>query len=133
MELTYEDGMVLSRSAAKKFEYTAYVSVQLNPAVSKVPNVGDTVEPYGESWWQNHFKGEITSRRPGSNGKVAITVSATCYPVNGDKLTTLHGQKGVITILEDVDMPLVKGTRVELVIGSSSVIKRETISQVLEP
>ncbi len=41
--------------------------------------------------------------------------------------------KRVITILEDTDMPLVKdGIRIELIIGSSSIIKRETISQMLE-
>ena len=54
-------------------------------------------------------------------------------PVTGDKFTTFHGQKGVITILDDNDMPSVKGKHdAEFVKGSSSIIKRDTMSQVLE-
>ena len=37
-----------------------------------------------------------------------------------------------MTILDDADMPSVRGQRAEIVIGSSSIIKRGTLSQLLE-
>jgi DNA-directed RNA polymerase beta subunit len=52
--------------------------------------------------------------------------------VNGDKFTTLHGQKGVVTILNDNEMSVVNGRSAEIVISSSAVFKRETASQILE-
>jgi DNA-directed RNA polymerase beta subunit len=68
----------------------------------------------------------------GDIGKVAIVVSAECLHVNGDKFTTLHGQKGVVTILNDIKMPAIKGRYADIVIGSSSIITRQTASQLLE-
>ena len=44
----------------------------------------------------------------------------------------MHGQKGVVTILDDSMMPKVGGKSAEIVIGSSSIIKRQTVSQLLE-
>jgi hypothetical protein len=132
MELTYEDGMVMSRTGARRFHYKAEVSVSLNPRSQEIPTVGTTVEPYEKHWWQNHFKGVVQSRRSGYEGNVIIVLACDCYPVNGDKFTTLHGQKGVVTVLEDHEMPVVANRRAELVIGTSSIIKRETTSQLLE-
>ncbi len=53
-------------------------------------------------------------------------------PVNGDKFTTLHGQKGVVTILPNNKMPMVRSKHAELVIGTSAIIKRDTASQIRE-
>lgn len=64
--------------------------------------------------------------------KVRMRITASCLPVNGDRFTTLHGQKGVVTILPDSEMPRVGRRVAEIVIGSSSIIKRGTISQLLE-
>jgi RNA polymerase Rpb2, domain 6 len=132
MELTYEDGMVMSRSAARRFGYEATISVYLNPAVNTIPLLGDVVEPFSTVWWQNHFDGKVVHRAAGPHGTVRLSIQCSCHPVNGDKFTTLHGQKGVVTIFDDHEMPMVNGTPAEIVIGSSSVIKRETASQLLE-
>jgi DNA-directed RNA polymerase beta subunit len=69
---------------------------------------------------------------PDSDGRVTAKIVRDGLPVVGDMFTTLHGQKGVITIMDDADMHVVDGHMAELIIGSSSIIKRETHSQVLE-
>ena len=55
-----------------------------------------------------------------------------CIAVNGDKFTTLHRQKGVITILPDSQISIVNSRHAELVIGMLSIIKRGTASQLIE-
>ena len=52
--------------------------------------------------------------------------------VNGDNFTTLRSQKGVITILPDSQISIVKSRHAELVIGMPSIIKRSTASQLTE-
>lgn len=52
--------------------------------------------------------------------------------VNGDKMTTLHGQKDIITIPDDRLMPCIQGRHAEIVIPSASILKRGTSSQVIE-
>jgi len=132
MEWTYQDGVVMSRTAASRFSYIANVSVYLDPTRDNVPIHGTVVEPYGAPWWENHFAGRVCCIEPTSTDKVRVVVSANCLPVNGDKFTTLHGQKGVVTILEDSKMPTVKDMVVDMVIGSSSIVGRQTASQLLE-
>ena len=132
MELTYEDGMVLSRSAARRFEYVANISVYLDPTRDTIPARQSHIAPYSIRWWQNHFGGTVSAIESSTNGMVKVVISCTCLPVNGDKFTTLHGQKGVVTILDDYSMPHIDGRPADIVIGSSSIIKRQTISQLLE-
>jgi hypothetical protein len=50
MELTHEDGMLMSRSGAKKFPYTAIVTVSIDPAKHKIPDKGGIVEPHSVGW-----------------------------------------------------------------------------------
>mmetsp|Transcript_2713 Transcript_2713/g.7224 ORF Transcript_2713/g.7224 Transcript_2713/m.7224 type:complete len:810 (+) Transcript_2713:24952-27381(+) len=132
MEYTYEDGIVMSRSAASRFRYIANVSVYLDPHRDEIPNKHSTINPYSTNWWQNHFKGTVSSIEATSTNLVRVVVYCECLPVNGDKFTTLHGQKGVVTILDDLQMPNIDDFTAEIVIGSSSVIKRQTLSQMLE-
>ena len=132
LELTYEDAIVMSRSAASRFKYTSKTSVYLSPSRFEIPKLNEEVAPFSTAWWQNHFKGVIVQKEPGPDATIKLTVESTCLPVDGDKFTTLHGQKGVVTILDDDDMPSVQGRHAEIVIGSSSVIKRGTLSQLIE-
>ena len=132
LELTYEDGMVMSRSAASRFKYVSTTSVYLDPHKYNIPQVDDVIMPFSVAWWQNHFIGTVIKIQPGPNTTVKITIESKCTPVNGDKFTTWHGQKGVITILEDEEMPIVNNKYAEIVIGSSSIVKRGTTSQLIE-
>ncbi len=49
LELTYEDGMVLSRSAAARLKYNASVSVYLSPYSDTIPVLGYIIEPFSKS------------------------------------------------------------------------------------
>jgi len=70
------------------------------------------------------------------NGTVNLTVKRTAYAVTGDKFTTPHGQKGVVTIVDDSLMPVLldcdTGFVPEMVMGSTSILKRSTPGQLLE-
>jgi hypothetical protein len=65
-------------------------------------------------------------------GVVKVTIEREGIPANGDKFSTLHGQKGVITIVPDNRMPIIGAERTEIIIGSVSIVKRGTPSQLLE-
>jgi len=132
LELTYEDAIVMSRSAARRFKYSSHTSVHLAPSGPRIPSIGEKISPFSTAWWQSHFEGIVVQKQAGPNATVTVIIKSMCLPVNGDKFTTLHGQKGVVTILDDIDMPSVYGKYAELVIGSSSIIKRGTPSQLLE-
>jgi DNA-directed RNA polymerase beta subunit len=66
-----------------------------------------------------------------------VTVKRTSLPVSGDKLSTPHGQKGVMVIVPDKDVPsgkLADGSIVDfdIVMSLTAVFKRQTIGQVYE-
>lgn len=64
IELTYEDAIVMSRSAATKLIYTCRISVYLNPVKHSIHDIGDTIALFDTTWWQNHFGGIVLSRQP---------------------------------------------------------------------
>lgn len=132
MQLTYEDAMVLSRTASLLFKYRVIVTRIISTASENIPKPQDIIKPYEREWWQCHFTGTVVSVTQRNVDDMVVLIESECYPVNGDKFTTLHGQKGVITIINDEDMPHVNNRAAQIVIGSSSVLKRETISQLLE-
>ena len=94
-------------------------------------NIGDVVTNSAH-FWQIPFAGCVVAKQLHTDGTGTLTVERASHAVSGDKFTTLHGQKGVITILSDSAMPRVGKFVPELIIGSSSIIKRTTPSQVIE-
>jgi DNA-directed RNA polymerase beta subunit len=130
-DLTYEDGIAMSLSAANKFQYLCVKQVPIRNGPD-VPVKGTKVSPMSKSWWQVPFEGTVVSSKFVSRDLTRLSVSFVGSPVNGDKFTTFHGQKGVVTIVTDELMPKVMGVTAELVIGSSVIIKRETPSQLIE-
>lgn len=54
MDLTYEDGMVMSRSAADSFKYVCRKKVKLWD-ISMVPAIKSKVSPFSRPWWQIAF------------------------------------------------------------------------------
>ncbi len=98
----------------------------------KIPEIGKVIIPFSVPWWQIPFNGTVIGMSRDNFGDVIILVEYIGLPVNGDKFTTYHGQKGVVTILPDHHMPKVKGRVADLVISSSVILKRQTASQVIE-
>ena len=76
--------------------------------------------------------GTAAKMTPHCSGDVTAVMSGTGHPVNGDKFTALHGQKGVITTLNDIDVPTVRRKHAEIITGIGAMTKRETPSQLLE-
>lgn len=132
MELTYEDGMVMSVSTARRFKYKAYHKIMINGGSTDIPKVGDMIDPFGKRWWQNMDSGKVVSVECTTRGSFRVIVLRLGAPVNGDKFTTFYGQKGVVTILHDHMMPQIDGRTADLIIGSNSIIKRGTAGQLIE-
>lgn len=132
LELTYEDAMVMSESAAKRFGYRCYHHIRLAGRYHTSISVGQKIDPFEFAWWQCFDVGRIVRINSIPSGHIVATVMRECIAVNGDKFTTLHGQKGVITILPDEQMPSINGRCAEMIISSASIIKRHTASQIIE-
>jgi DNA-directed RNA polymerase beta subunit len=98
----------------------------------KLLALGSKIPSFSVSWWQIGFPGEVISISSDSKGAIILFVEFIGFPVNGDKFTTYHGQKGVATILPDEKMPRVSAGIADVVISSSAIIKRQTASQVME-
>jgi DNA-directed RNA polymerase beta subunit len=104
---------------------------------SKNSKIGSYIQAYEYPWWQVAFEGKIMVVEATRNGAIRVHLEYIGLPVNGDKFTMLHGQKGVATILSDEDKPHVRLPNgsyraAEIVIGSSAIIRRGTPSQLLE-
>lgn len=78
MELTYEDGIVMSRSAAMRFEYDIAVIRVLTVPVSALPQKEDRIAPYSVPWWQSHFEGKIKSVERLDPNRVRVIINARC-------------------------------------------------------
>ena len=131
MSLTYEDDMVMSRSVASKLRYPCKKRVKLWD-ISAVPAINSKIPPFSRSWWQVGFEGTVVDATRSVSDSIIVYIEFVGLPVNGHKFTTLHGQKGVVTILPDTEMLIVSNQHAELVIGSSVIIKRGTASQLIE-
>ena len=51
VELTHEDGVVMSRSAAQKFPCTATLTIKTDLSRDRVPEVNTFAEPHSGRWW----------------------------------------------------------------------------------
>lgn len=71
---------------------------------------------------------------PGVLKQVKVWVARTSKISIGDKLTGLHGDKGVISaILPEAEMPYLEdGTPVDIILGPSSMVKRMNLGQLKE-
>lgn len=105
--------------------------IQPSEKVSQVA-VGDVIEALSVSWWGIPVPGIVVSTSQIREDRTRLVIRRTCHAVTGDKFATLHGQKGVVTVLPDADMPVIDGRPVNVVIGSTALIKRVTPSQLAE-
>lgn len=76
--------------------------------------------------------GTVVSVEPLRLDRTRLVVSRTCSAVTGDKFCTTHGQKGVVMVIPDNQMPSIDGESVDFVMGSTTLVKRGTVSQLYE-
>jgi len=130
-----EDAFVMSESAASMFTYKKGICVTVPFAVGSKYVPGSMIPPCVHEFWPMPCVGNVTHSFVTPENKVRLYIERECRATNGDKFTTIHGQKGVVTILPDGEMPLLYEDRarvVDFVMSPASVFKRGTPGQVLE-
>ena len=75
------------------------------------------LEQMYHAWCSIPFMGIIYSIMPTHHDDVEVIVYICMHALPWDKFTTFHRQKVVVTTTTDEDMPVMNGTRVEMVIG----------------
>ena len=130
---TYEDGMVMSESCAKRFAYSKVTAVVISAANGCHLVAGDVIEPHSRYYWALPVPGKVLSVVIDSDNRAHVRIERSQHAVSGDKFTTMHGQKSVVTVLPDSEMVrLSKIGEVDVLMGLSSLVKRGTLSQLLE-
>lgn len=75
----------------------------------------------------------VSSSSHGTAVAARVTLSTVCVPETGDKLSSRHGQKGVITVVDSVNMPFSEsGVVPDLMINPHGMPSRMTAGQLWE-
>lgn len=142
------------------FSYMAYSS-SLVRSHEKVPEVGEYVNMSDNPWWKVYSRrntniprdsgntqikipknassfiaggdgrGKIVSKSITQTGDISIKILRFCTGVTGDKLASGHGQKGVLKLWKDEDMPWGidengNDIRFDIIMSLSSITNRLT-------
>lgn len=132
-DLSYEDAFLMSASCAQRFRCSVESVVPVtDEECAKYPE-GTTIEPCSARWWPIPIEGTVQGFKVTSTGERRMRIRRETCAVTGDKFATWHGQKGVVTVMPDHTMPLLPdGRTAELVMGSTTLIKRGTMGQLME-
>ena len=99
--------------------------------------VGSIVKRIKVPWWKGPDAVVQDWCNSPDQTEYSVTLSYTSNLVDGDKVVTLHGQKGVCYVLPEADMPWVISSRgdhvvVDMVVSTLSLTKRGTAGQEME-
>lgn len=130
--LNYEDSFLMSESCPARFVYTAETVVNMPGSSLQEYDVGQKIPAQSQAWWGIPVEGTVVIVKAVKYDRTRMVVSRTCCAVSGDKFCTNHGQKGVVTVIHDKYMPMVGDRIVDFIMGSTTVIKRNTASQLYE-
>lgn len=128
--LVYEDGWIVSHSFALSHGYVVYQK-------HWVADIGDIAVGSRVSrtttWWKYYTTGIIISIQPSDTGKSYIVETRRNESItDGVKMCTAFGNKGVVTVVNDDEMPITPdGDRIEVIIGSTTCIKRCSFAQLM--
>lgn len=94
------------------------------------------VNPYrlASEEWEHHEQGTVVDSHTDSKSVRILLRSIKPLEV-GDKLTGLHGNKGIVSLIQDDEhMPIIKATGkpVDLVLNPASVTSRINLGQIME-
>ncbi|MEO1253373.1 MAG: hypothetical protein AAFY41_00625 [Bacteroidota bacterium] len=128
--LVYEDGWIVSHSFAVSHRY----SVCQKHWVKSVDgiSIGTRIDR-SFSWWKYYPVGKVISTSPSSDGDSFIVETRRTECISdGVKMCTAFGNKGVVTVVNDDEMPVSpEGKRLDIIIGSTTCIKRCSYAQLL--
>lgn len=160
---TYEDSIILSEGSANRglFNHMAFSANVINTNET-IPEVGNKAHIQTNKWWKmyaNNYtnstdfrakkngiaattaavdgRGKVISTSLTTSGQTSVKVLRFAEPVTGDKFATGHGQKGVIKVLREVDMPYGidengQPIKFDMIMSLSSVSNRLTEGQYYE-
>ena len=163
---TNEDSIMMSESSANRglFSYLAY-SVHVIATTEKVPEIGKYAHIKDNRWWKTYSKrcieipgemklsnrnkkmtpllaggdgrGKIVSASTTQSGQLSVKILRYSVPASGDKLASGHGQKGVIKLIPEVDMPWGidengETIKFDIIISVASIVNRLTVGQYYE-
>lgn len=161
---TNEDGIMMSEGSISRglYSYLAYSVNSINPA-EKVPAVGQYAHIGTNRWWKTYSRRQTVPPRPESinnktmtpilaggdgrgrvisastttSGQLSVRTLRYSTTVSGDKTASPHGQKGVVTIEKEADMPWGvdengQCIKFDMVISLSSITNRITVGQYYE-
>lgn len=142
-----EDSIVISKSLSEKYSYYKNKVYRSNDVVilDVYVNKGDYVK-VGQALYRYFDREEVRSivtiyaELEGkielinkNDNSIKIIITKTKNLQVGDKMTSIHGQKGIISlILDDNKMPYCDDTKIELIINPHAFPSRMTMGQIVE-
>lgn len=143
---TYGDAIIVSRSFAQKMKaiyekkitfnnYQEYKIFKRKYKIGDFISVNDLYDLTKSNMYNNYRNIQLIALEPNY-----ITIKAEAPLSVGDKITNLHGSKGIVSlILEDDQMPYLKNDigdfkagPFEVIISALSVFRRKTSGQLFE-
>lgn len=160
---TNEDSIMMSEGSVGRglFSYLAY-SVHVVNSNENIPEVGKYAHIKENRWWKSYSRrqtepprsmngskkaipllaggdgrGKIISINNTQSGQISVKVLRYSTPASGDKMASGHGQKGVIKLIPEQDMPWGidengEVVKFDMIISLSSISNRLTVGQYYE-
>ena len=163
---TNEDSIMMSEGSVGRglFSYLGY-SVHVVNSNENIPEVGKYAHIKENRWWKTYSRrqtepprpvklkdrntkvipllaggdgrGRIISTNNTQSGQISVKVLRYSTSASGDKIASGHGQKGVIKLIPEQDMPWGvdengETIRFDIVISVSSISNRLTVGQYYE-
>ncbi len=160
MGLNYEDSMVLSSAFADRggFATLSLCTYRISES-EEIPEEGEKLCGKKYKWWKvdctdtcickqkngarlTSTSGRIPSGRVHQiirteDGAISIKVLSFSQILTGDKISTMHGQKGVVRIVPQEDLPILvmedgSTFNADLYIAVGSIVSRQTNGQIYD-
>ncbi len=161
---TNEDSIMINEGSVARslYSYMAYSAHVVN-STEKIPNSGEYAHIKNNRWWKSYSRRQMESSKPSiisnekmipivsggdgrgkiistnitQNGQISVKCTRFSTSVTGDKLATGHGQKGVVKLVPQIDMPWGVDENGEpiifdIVMSLSSMTNRLTVGQYYE-
>lgn len=160
MPENFDDSMVVSQSVADRGAFSALSMCTYRISEQeKVPEIGETLCNKKYKWWKVDCTdtcvckvrgtrrwistsgriptGRVHSASRTEDGSMSIKVLSFSQMLTGDKISTTHGQKGVVRLVNKEDLPILimkDGSEfiADIYIAVGTIVSRQTNGQIYE-